>query len=67
MASSVRGAKPKLLKLIEEESNDEEAVSKLTSLAETITADLEKYDKLRNGDFEGARKVSVKSMSVMTF
>jgi hypothetical protein len=48
--------------LIEDEAEDQEAVTKLLELSETIDADLEKYDKLRKGDFQGASKVSVKPM-----
>lgn len=48
--------------MIQEEADDEEAVSKLLELSSTITADLEKYDKLRKGDFEGASQVTIKPM-----
>lgn len=48
--------------MVEEETEDQEAVAKLLELSETIDADLEKYDKLRKGDFQGASKVSVKPM-----
>jgi hypothetical protein len=51
-----------LQKLIEDEADDAEAVTKLMELNETINADLEKYDKLRKGDFRGASQVTVKPM-----
>ena len=63
MANSIRAARPKLQKLIEEEADDEEAVAKLCVLAETINADLERFDKLRKGDFQGATKVTYKPRS----
>jgi len=51
-----------LQKLIEDEADDQDAVQKLIELSETINADLEKYDKLRKGDFQGASQVTVKPM-----
>ena len=62
MAISIRAARPKLQKMIEEEAEDAEAVTKLLELSEAINADLEKYDLLRKGDFQGAAQVTVKSM-----
>ena len=61
MANSIRGSTPKLQKLVEDEADDAEAVTKLLELSETINADLEKYDKLRKGDFQGASQVTVKA------
>jgi hypothetical protein len=51
-----------LQKLIEDEVDDQDAVQRLIELSETINADLEKYDKLRKGDFQGASQVTVKPM-----
>jgi hypothetical protein len=48
--------------LIEDEVDDQDVVQKLIELSETINADLEKYDKLRKGDFQGASQVTVKPM-----
>ena len=59
---SIRGAEPKLQKMVEDEAEDHEAVAKLLELKETIAADLEKYDKLRKGDFQGSQQVVVKTM-----
>ena len=62
MAESIRGAVPKLKKMIEDEAEDQEAVGKMLEISETITADLERYDKLRKGDFQGASQVNIKPM-----
>ena len=51
--------------MIEDEADDTEAVQRLLELSSTINADLEKYDKLRKGDFEGASRVAVKPMYVL--
>lgn len=48
--------------MVEDEGDDAEAVTKLLELNETIKADLEKYDKLRKGDFQGAQQVTIKPM-----
>lgn len=63
---SIRGSRPKLQKMIEEETEDQEAVGRLLELSEVINADLEKYDKLRKGDYEGASQVTVKPISAPT-
>jgi ADP-ribosylation factor-binding protein GGA len=62
LAESIRGAKPKLQKLVEDQADDQEAVARLLELSETINADLEKYDLLRKGDFRGALQVTAKPM-----
>ena len=53
--------------MIQEEADDEEAVGKLLELSSTINADLEKYDKLRKGDFEGASQVTIKPMYTIPY
>jgi ADP-ribosylation factor-binding protein GGA len=67
LAISIRASAPRLQKMIQEEADDEEAVAKLLELSSTINADLEKYDKLRKGDFEGASQVTVKSMYTIPY
>jgi hypothetical protein len=62
---SIRAARPALQKMIEDEAEDTAAVAKLLELSQTINADLEKYDLLRKGDFQGAQEVVVKPMYVL--
>jgi hypothetical protein len=50
--------------MIEDESEDTDAVAKLLELGELIDADLERYDKLRKGDYDGASKVTVKPLYI---
>jgi ADP-ribosylation factor-binding protein GGA len=59
---SVKASRPKLQTMVEDESEDTDAVTKLLELREMIDADLEKYDKLRKGDYAGASQVTVKAM-----
>lgn len=63
LAVSIRGSQPKLQKLVEDEADDTEAVSKLLELNQLIAADLERYDKLRKGDYQGAAAVVVTPLS----
>jgi ADP-ribosylation factor-binding protein GGA len=48
---------------VEDEADDTEAVSKLLELNQLIAADLERYDKLRKGDYQGAAAVVVNPLS----
>jgi len=64
LAISIRGSQPKLQKLIEDETDDTEAVSKFIELSELITADLQRYDMLRKGDYERASNVTVKPLYI---
>jgi hypothetical protein len=50
--------------MVEEEADDQEAVAKLLELSDMIDADLDKYDKLRKGDFQGASTVTVKPLYI---
>ena len=61
---SIKASRPKLQKMIEDEAEDGEAVAELLALGDMIDMDLEKYDKLRKGDFEGASHVTIKPMYV---
>jgi ADP-ribosylation factor-binding protein GGA len=67
LAISIRASAPRLQKMIQEEADDEEAVGKLLELSSTINADLEKYDKLRKGDFSGASQVTIKPMYTIPY
>ena len=58
---SIKASRPKLQQMIQDESEDAEAVAKLLELGGMIDANLEKYDKLRKGDYAGASQVTVKA------
>lgn len=57
MADSIRNAQPKLQKMCEEESDDQDAVQQLFELNDSINSIVAKYDAIKNGDFEGAQRM----------
>ncbi|ORY84510.1 putative ADP-ribosylation factor-binding protein C25H2.16c, partial [Protomyces lactucae-debilis] len=57
LADSIRNAQPKLQKMCEDESEDQEAVGKLFELNDSINSIVTKYDLLRKGDFAAAQRV----------
>lgn len=57
LADSIRNAQPKLQKMCEEESEDQEAVQKLFELNDSINSIVAKYEHLKRGDFAGAQRL----------
>lgn len=64
LVNALRNARPKLQKIIEDESHseDEEAHAKMIGLLEYIMQLTAKYDLVAKGDYEGAKNVTVASM-----
>ncbi|BFZ56373.1 ARF-binding protein [Savitreella phatthalungensis] len=58
LADSIRNAQPKLRKMCEDESEDQNAVSTLFQLNDSINNVVHKYDLLKKGDFGAASQVS---------
>lgn len=59
IVSSLRSARPKIERMVGEESEDHEGTQRLLALNDYITSLLEKYDLLQKGDFNGATGVSI--------
>lgn len=60
MADALKNAHPKIVKMAQDErESDQEAATRLTSLADYVQALTKKYDLLNSGDIEGANKVNV--------
>ncbi|KAI5817502.1 VHS domain-containing protein [Pyronema omphalodes] len=55
LASALITAQPKIQKMVEEESDDAEAVVKLLELNDAINTIIEKYMLVKKGDINGAR------------
>jgi ADP-ribosylation factor-binding protein GGA len=55
LASALITAQPKIQKMVEEESDDAEAVVKLLELNDAINTIIEKYMLTRKGDINGAK------------
>lgn len=58
LASSLQSAQPKIQKMCEEESEDQEAVAKLFEINDSIHRTVERYKLMKKGDMEGAAKVA---------
>lgn len=61
MASALKTAQPKIQKMIEEESDDHEAVVKLLELNDIINTTVERYNLVRKGDLDAARALPLTS------
>ncbi|ODV62261.1 VHS-domain-containing protein [Ascoidea rubescens DSM 1968] len=57
--NSLKVAQPKITKLIEEESSDEEAVSRLIQLNDTFNSLTTKFELIMKNDFESASKINI--------
>ncbi|KAL7275614.1 ARF-binding protein [Rhizina undulata] len=57
LANALRTAQPKIQKMVEEESHDPEAVVKLLDLNDVINTTIERYQLVKKGDLEAARKL----------
>lgn len=57
LVSALKTAQPKIQKMVEEESEDHEAVLKLLEVNDSINTVIEKFGLVRKGDVEGARKL----------
>lgn len=57
LAESIRNAQPKLQKMCEEESDDQDAVQQLFELNDSINSIVAKYEHLKAGDFAGAQRL----------
>lgn len=57
--SSLKTAQPKIQKLIQEENDDEDAVTKLLALNDNIHKLLERYTSLKSGDTSGSADLNL--------
>ena len=57
LATSLQSAHPKIQKMCEEESDDQEAVAKLFEINDSIHRTIERYKLVKNGDLAGAERI----------
>jgi ADP-ribosylation factor-binding protein GGA len=57
LAAALRNAQPKIQKMCEDESEDHDAVAKLFDINDSIHRTLQRYEHMKNGDFEAASRV----------
>jgi ADP-ribosylation factor-binding protein GGA len=57
LANSLQSAQPKIQKMCEEESDDQEAVAKLFEINDSIHRTIERYKLIKKGDLDAASKI----------
>ncbi|KAH8727227.1 VHS domain-containing protein [Phaeosphaeriaceae sp. PMI808] len=57
LANALQSAQPKIQKMCEEDSDDQEVVAKLFEINDSIHRTIERYKLFKKGDIEGANKI----------
>ena len=60
----MQNAQPKIQKMCEEESDDQEAVAKLLEINDSIHRTIERYRLIKKGDVDAASKIRNDSLYV---
>ena len=66
LASSLQSAHPKIQRMCEEESDDQEAVAKLLEINDSIHRTIERYRLIKNGDLEAAQRIPQGTLGTST-
>ncbi|MCJ1449055.1 MAG: hypothetical protein MMC23_009574 [Stictis urceolatum] len=66
LANSLQSAQPKIQKMCEEESDDQEAVAKLFEINDSIHRTIKRYKLIKQGDVEGAQKIPQGTLGMST-
>ena len=66
LSNALQSAQPKIQKMCEEESDDQEAVSKLFEINDSINRTIERYKLVKNGDFNAASKIPKGTLGTST-
>lgn len=66
LASALQNAQPKIQKMCEEESDDQEAVAKLFEINDSIHRTIERYRLIKKGDVDGASKIPIGTLGTST-
>ncbi|MCJ1360284.1 MAG: hypothetical protein MMC33_010288 [Icmadophila ericetorum] len=66
LANSLRSAHPKIQKMCEEESDDQEAVAKLFEINDSINRTIERYNLMKKGDLEAASRIPKGTLGTST-
>lgn len=66
LASALQSAQPKIQKMCEEESDDQEAVAKLFEINDSIHRTIERYKLIKKGDLDGASKIPKGTLGTST-
>lgn len=66
LANSLQSAQPKIQKMCEEESDDQEAVAKLFEINDSIHRTIERYKLIKKGDLDAASKIPKGTLGTST-
>ncbi|MCJ1241714.1 hypothetical protein MMC14_009720 [Varicellaria rhodocarpa] len=66
LANSLQSAQPKIQRMCEEESDDQEAVAKLFEINDSIHRTIERYKLIKKGDVEAASKIPQGTLGTST-
>jgi len=66
LANSLQSAQPKIQKMCEEESDDQEAVAKLFEINDSIHRTIERYKLIKKGDLDAASKIPKGTLGLST-
>ena len=66
LANALQSAQPKIQKMCEEESDDQEAVAKLLEINDSIHRTVERYKLVKKGDLEAASKIPKGTLGTST-
>jgi ADP-ribosylation factor-binding protein GGA len=66
LANALQSAQPKIQKMCEEESDDQEAVAKLFEINDSIHRTIERYKLVKKGDIDGAAKIPKGTLGTST-
>lgn len=66
LANALQSAQPKIQRMCEEESDDQEAVAKLFEINDSIHRTIERYKLIKRGDVDGASKIPQGTLGTST-
>ncbi|MCJ1302906.1 hypothetical protein MMC08_005711, partial [Hypocenomyce scalaris] len=66
LANALQSAQPKIQKMCEEESDDQEAVAKLLEINDSIHRTVERYKLIKQGDLDAALKIPKGTLGTST-
>ncbi|KAI4168517.1 MAG: hypothetical protein LQ343_006349 [Gyalolechia ehrenbergii] len=66
LANALQNAQPKIQKMCQEESDDQEAVNKLLQINDSIHRTIDRYKLVKKGDLDGASKIEKGTVGIST-
>ncbi|KAL8921950.1 MAG: hypothetical protein Q9172_003764 [Xanthocarpia lactea] len=66
LANALQNAQPKIQKMCQEESDDQEAVNKLLQINDSIHRTIDRYKLVKKGDLQGASRIEKGTVGIST-